>query len=228
MADRDQPSPRESGMGTGAPTDRRDSPFKGEPFDLSQTIRGGAPAGAGGMPDPSGHRGIGGSGGTDQAGAGALPGRETPTAGGQDIGLPVEPAPDERAQGVVEQRTVNILAGQNELAAGAGAAGGTGVGTSGAVGSGGAGASTSTDDPGQGGLPEASGPVGGTTGLGAGGPTDMPGSPAPSVSDSQRGEGTGRQTAAGRAVGDFEKARAEGQTPTDTNAGPVGGGNAGG
>lgn len=158
--------PRDSAMGTGRPAPERGPVFQGH-VDLGRTVVGGEPAGVGGTgPGLRGTPGAGGSGPEGKA-ADAAAGGEAPA---EDRAI--EPSPEDRARGVVSQRSVSVL-GASTAARDARAAGG-GFADSGAVGASGSG-STSDVPGGRGGAEDdvpgsGGGTVGGTSGIGAGGP----------------------------------------------------------
>lgn len=214
--------PRDSAMGTGRPGPERGPVFQGH-VDLGRTVVGGEPAGVGGTgPGLRGTPGAGGSGPEGKAADATAGGPATPATGGAAgstgttgygsgaTGHPaeatggeapakdraIEPSPEDRARGVVSQRSVSVL-GASTAARDARAAGG-GFADSGAVGASGSGSTSDVpggrgwaedDVPGSGG-----GTVGGTSGIGAGGPV-----PSGDPFGAQRGRGGGARDTAGGA-----------------------------
>ncbi len=211
----DNPGPRASGMGTGGPGPERGPIFQGH-VDMAKAM-GGDSAGVGGGPQ----------GGTVPEGSGADTSGTTPAKR-------IEPSAEDKARGVEEQHVVNV-AGDPRIARDAALPGSAGEGSRvvGAAGSG-----STTEVPG--GLPSnatgaSEGMVGGSAGLGVGGPT--PGT-SPIADAGARGAGArDTRTREGGAMAEKDKAAemggqgSGGMSPTNS-PGPVGrpggGGDAGG
>lgn len=205
------PGPRESGMGTGGPGPDRGPIFQGH-VDMAKAM-GGGDAGVGGGPQ----------GGTVPDGTGADTSGTTPAKR-------IEPSAEDKAKGVEEQHLVNV-AGDPRIARDAALPGSSGEGSR-AVGQ--AGSGSTTEVPG--GLAShaagaTEGTVGGSAGLGVGGPT--PGI-SPIADAGARGAGArDTRTREGGAMAEKDKGAemggqgSGGMSPTNS-PGSVGGGNAGG
>lgn len=202
----DNPGPRASGMGTGGPGPDRGPVFQGH-VDLGKAMGGGD---AGVAEGPGG--------GKVPEGTGADTSGTTPAKR-------IEPSAQDRAEGVEEQHVANV-AGDPRIARDAALPGSAGEG-SGAVGR--AGSGSTTDVPG--GLASnaagaSEGTVGGSSGLGVGGPT--PGT-TPVADAGARGAGVrDTRTREGGAMAEKDKGAEMGGMSPAESPGQVGGGRSGG